>query len=375
MLRSNKGKDKDSAPLRAIAPAGPMNGSIMGASIMAHCVYDKYIQHLPLYRQIKDFQRLGLHNVSEGNLCHWTASAAGHLEPLWRKMHELVLQSPCLHADETPVRRLKGNKRQGYMWLASSAEDGRTFYMWSETRGAETNDRLLRHGMNKNGAAYDGILVTDGYPGYDSWIQGLPEEERPLRQMCWAHVRRKFVEGTQASQDPKWCAEMVKMIAPLYSPEKELRESKAPPEEVEERRKAESAPQVRAIFEKIKARAADHRNPPRDKLKKAIEYALKRQAMLTTWLGEAHTPIDNNQVERAVRPVAVGRCNWLFLGSEAGGERAAILYTLLQECERSKVDALAWLTRVLEILPSYRGDYLDLLPGNLELPATTSKKL
>lgn len=176
VLRSNKGKDKDSAPLRAIAPAGPMNGSIMGASIMAHCVYDKYIQHLPLYRQIKDFQRLGLHNVSEGNLCHWTTSAAGHLEPLWRKMHELVLQSPCLHADETPVRRLKGNNRQGYMWLASSAEDGRTFYMWSETRGAETNDRLLRHGMNKNGAAYDGILVTDGYPGYDSWIQGLPRK-------------------------------------------------------------------------------------------------------------------------------------------------------------------------------------------------------
>ena len=290
-------------------------------------------------------------------------------------MHELVLQSLCAHADETPVRRLKGKNQHGHMWLATSADDGRTVYMWSETRGAETNDRLLRHGMGKDGSVYDGILVTDGYPGYDSWVQGLPEEEHPLRQMCWAHVRRKFVEGAQASQDPAWCAEMVAMIAPLYGLEKELRESNAPPEEVVRRRKAESAPQVHAIFGKIKARAADTKNPPRDKLKKAIEYALKRQAMLTTWLEEAYIPIDNNRVERAVRPVAVGRRNWLFLGSDAGGQRAAILYTMLQECERCKVDALAWLTRVLEILPTYRGDYLDLLPGNLELPATTSKAL
>ena len=161
---------------------------------------------------------------------------------------------------------------------------------------------------------------------------------------------------------------MVKLITPLYRIERELRESKAPPPAVRERREAESRPVVEAFFAALQERMKQSENPPTNTLRRAINYALERRETLMTWLTAPYIPIDNNAVERAIRPLAVGRRNSLFIGSPQAGERAAVLYTMVRECQRVKVDSEAWLTAVLKRLPDYRGEYLDLLPGMLELP-------
>lgn len=162
---------------------------------------------------------------------------------------------------------------------------------------------------------------------------------------------------------------------PLYAIERKLREDNAPPSEILRTRKETAAQIVENLFKKLQDKLADTANPPLNKLREAIDYALKRRETLQSWLANPCLPIDNNTVERAVRPVAVGRKNYLFIGAPEAGQRAAILYTMLGECKRCGVDPIAWLTHVLRILPAYRGtDYAALLPGSLTLPQTAPAK-
>ena len=142
-----------------------------------------------------------------------------------------MLDSGALYIDETPIRCLKSDKTNGYMWAMSSADTGSTLYYWQNSRSADTLNHLLRHGMQKDGRVYEGAILSDGYGGYESWMKHLPEDQKPQWQDCWAHVRRKFVEAAGNSNDPGWSMKMVDLIRPLYVIERELRESKAPPED------------------------------------------------------------------------------------------------------------------------------------------------
>lgn len=220
--------------------------------------------------------------------------------------------------------------------------------------------------------------MTDGYSSHDAWVDKRTDEHEedrdkpvpPKRQACWTHARRGFVEGARKSMDPQFCKEMVELIAPLYKIENELRESNAPPEEVLRRRQEECKPTITTFFNRVQARMTDTANPPLNKLRDALQYALNRKEELCTYLDDPSVPMDNNAIERAMRPIAIGRKNYLFVGSAEGGKRAAILYTLLRECERVGVDALAWLNAVLGKVSTWQGDLHELLPGNLQLPAT-----
>ena len=148
--------------------------------------------------------------------------------------------------------------------------------------------------------AYGGAIVTDGYEAYASWLAGLkPSEPRPQWQMCWAHVRRKFVECSRSSCDPQWSAQVVVDIKPLYAIERKLREGKAPPGEILRTRKETAAKIVENLFQKLQDKLADTANPPLNKLREAIDYALKRRDTLKSWLENPCLPIDNNTVERA----------------------------------------------------------------------------
>lgn len=172
---------------------------------------------------------------------------------------------------------------------------------------------------------------------------------------------------------------MVDLIRPLYVIERELRESKAPPEDKLKERMKKSRPIVEEIFRELTKRSLDTQNPPRNKLKDAIDYALKRREQLSSWLENPCIPIDNNQVERAIRPITIGRKNSLFIGSPDAGQRAAIIYTMVEECKRTGTDFQQWLTEVLRRLPSHRAaeGYLSLLPGilNLSTEKTGGKKV
>lgn len=352
--KGQRGKFDQDAPIHATAPQNILPGSNMGASVVALALHNKYSLHLPLYRQIKEFDRIGLHGLSEGVLCNWVRAVAEELEPLWKAHHELLLDSTALHIDETPIRCLKSDKANGYMWAMSSAD---------------ALNYLLRHGQQPDGNVYEGAILSDGYGGYESWMKNLPDGQKPQWQVCWAHVRRKFVEASANSNDPGWSMKMVKLIQPLYAIERVLRESKAPPEQKLKERMEKSRPIVEEFFKELAKRSLDTQNPPRNKLKDAIDYAQKRRTQLCRWLENACIPIDNNQVERAIRPVTVGRKNNLFIGSPEAGQRSAIIYTMVEECKRTGTDFLQWLMEVLRRLPTHRASegYLALMPGILKI--------
>ncbi len=257
----------------------------------------------------------------------------------------------------------------------SSADNGSTLYFWQNSRSAEALNHLQRHGMQPDGRVYEGAILSDGYGGYESWMKTLPDEQKPQWQVCWAHVRRQFVEAAGNSNDPAWSMKMVELLQPLYATERTLRESKAPPEQKLKERLEKSAPIVETFFQELTKRRLDTQNPPRNKLKDAIDYALKRQEQLSSWLSNPCIPVDNNQVERAIRPVTAGRKNSLFIGAPDAGKRAAILYTMVEECKRMETEFLQWMTEVLRRLPTHRTSegYWQLLPGVLQLPVGTGK--
>lgn len=372
VLKAHKGeKTREAAPICAPAPASILPGSNIGASIIAYVMHARFVLHVPFYRTIRELERMGLYGVDEVILCNWHRAVAEALEPIWKAMHELMLSSEVLHVDETPFRCLKSDRKQGYMWALSCAETGTSLYYWQDSRSGHVLDNLLREGMQSKGLAYGGTILTDGYDGYKSWRESLVEkgETAPLWQNCWAHVRRKFVECITCGNDPEWSRRIVGMITPLYLLERKLREAKATPEEVQLRRWEESLPRVEQLFTELTKKVRDSSNPPLNKLKDAIDYALVRKDMLCNWLSNPTVPLDNNRVERAIRPLTIGRKNSLFIGAPEAGQRTAILYTMVEECKRLHIDPQAWLTEVLRRLPTYRTThaYLDLLPGILPL--------
>ena len=354
--------------ISAPAPVSILPGSNMGAGLLAYVLHSKFCLHLPFYRMIKELERMGLSGLDEATVCNWHKAAAEALRPIWKVLHSELMGAEVLHVDETPFRCLRAGKKHGYMWAISDAESGANLYYWYTGRGGCVLDSLLREGMQEDGAPYSGTIVTDGYDAYESWLKGLGAQ-RPLWQNCWAHVRRKFVETMRCGNQPQWSRAMVELIKPLYQLEKMLKEKEFPPEEIAKKRAKESRPIVEIFFKELEKKAKDREYPPLNKLKAAIEYTLARKEALMHWLNDPAVPIDNNQVERAIRPLTIGRKNYLFIGDPAAGERSAILYTLVEECKRVGVNPQQWLAEVLRILPTYRtaGGYLDLLPGVLPL--------
>ena len=359
----------------APAPESILPGSNMGAGLLAYVLHSKFCLHLPFYRMIKELERMGLSGLDEATVCNWHKAAADAIRPIWKALHRELLASEVLHVDETPFRCLRAGKRYGYMWAISDAESGANLYYWHTGRCADVLNSLLREDMETDGTPYGGTIVTDGYDAYESWLKSLEEHEtKPLCQNCWAHVRRKFVETARCGNQPQWSRAIVELIKPLYTLERQLREINAPPNQIATERAKESRPIVETFFTELERKAKDRENPPLNKLKTAINYALERKSTLIHWLDDPAVPMDNNQVERAIRPLTIGRKNSLFIGAPEAGERSAILYTMVEECKRVGVNPQEWLAAVLRILPTYRtaGEYLDLLPGNLPLQGDLS---
>lgn len=304
----NEGEAKSAKIVCAAAPTSILSGSNMGASMLAHVLHSKFCLHLPFYRMIQELERMGLRGLDEATVYNWHKAVADALRPIWKAMHSELLDSEVLHVGEPPFRCLRSGKKNGYMWAMSCAESGMNLYYWQDGRSGDVLDTLLREGMKEKGYPYCGTIVSDGYEAYKSWIKNLEENaSKPNRQNCWAHVRRKFVETVRCGNNPKWSLDMVKQIAPLYALERELRKSKAPPEKIAAERNEKSRPLADAFFKELGRKATDSENPPLNKLRKAIDYALERKDTLMHWLDNPAVPMDNNQVERAIRPLTIGR--------------------------------------------------------------------
>lgn len=331
--------DRNRPPLLAVAPARVVPGGYASAGLIAWIVISKYLDHLPLYRQEQMSARWGA-TISRRSMCDWVEMAAMWLEPIYRHMHRALLTGDYIQADETPVRcndpdyDRKGT-RQCYLWVISRPQSD-VIFAWRESRRHDELTSLL--------AGFKGVLQADAYGAYASHER---KHQSIVRVGCWAHARRYFHEAIE--ERPKAANLMLRIIGKLYRLEAKWDEAKAGAERAALRQAHFARPLywLRRIAEGLGRRAL-----PQSRLGKACTYLVNNWDVLVAHQDHAHTRLDNNLVENAIRPSAIGKKNWLFIGHPAAGQRSAIIYSLVVSCQRHGKDPLAYLRDVLTRLPA-----------------------
>ena len=329
----------------------PINKALAGPGLLSQVLISKYLDHLPLYRQRQIFRREGV-ALSESTLVDWVRASAELLEPLAALIGERILSSGYVMADETPIRVLggaKGKSSTGYYWLYASPELRLAYYQFRRDRSSKGPREYLE--------GYRGYLQTDGYSGYQE-ILGL---EGIDGVGCWAHARRYFVKALESDQEAsEW---MLNRIGQLYGIEREVRSKGLDAVARQQLRQQRAGP----ILEEIRA-WLDRPPPealPRSALGKAVGYMNSQWKRLVKYVQDGRLEIDNNFVENAVRPVALGRKNYLFLGSENGGRWGGVMYTLLVSAKLQGLEPFAYLNDVLSRIATHPFKQLaELLPQN-----------
>ncbi len=321
-------------------PPQPIEQSMAGAGLLAHVIIDKFEDHIPLFRQEKIFARQYGVELSRKTLGSWVEQGAELLKPVYRAIREDLVAGSYLQADETPIRYLdpdvKGKSQQGYLWVYSRP-GGDVLFEWRTGRGREGPEEFLKR--------FCGKLQTDGYAAYESLAK---ERQGELVLIgCWAHARRGFHEALGESKLAAW---FVRQIGLLYLVEKELRQQQAGPK----LRAAVRAWQSRPILDRLHQALmlVRQRALPQGALGQALDYALKRWEALTRFVDDGRIEIDNNWIENAIRPSALGKKNWLFIGHPTAGERSAIIYTLLGSCHRHRINPFDYLKDLFTRLPA-----------------------
>jgi transposase len=332
--------DRSVAPVIAPAPKRLIENSYASAGLILHIILSKYCDHLPLYRQEQIFkQRYGV-EISRKTMGGWMHLMANWLSLIYEALRNEIRASGYIQADETFIPYQDPKKDHcptGYLWTYHSPRVG-VLFEWYPSRAAECLDSML--------SGYQGLLQSDGYGAYSSWLKNpahAKEKSQILHAACWAHARRKFVEASHPV-----AVDIVVLIAKLYRIESKLRK-----QDSDNRcatRQAHAAP----ILKKIKAilEAEQPRTLPKSAFGKAINYTLKRWEMLNEYLDHDALEIDNNLVENAIRPTAIGKKNWLFFGSPDSGQDSAILYSLIETCRKLDINPADYLRELFDALPS-----------------------
>lgn len=343
---------------QAAAPSRPIARGIAGAGLLAHVLVSKYADHLPLYRQSDIYARQGV-ALERSTLADWVGECAALLSPLVKALGVHVKSADKLHADDTPVDVLRpghGKTQTGRLWVyvrderaMAGADPPAVWFQYSpDRRGIRVQEHL---------ANFRGILQADGYAGYEAlYDTGLISEAA-----CWAHARRKFHDLHELKASPM-AAQALQQIAQLYAIEARMRGQ--PPDERRRVRQQEALP----LLEKFKVwmDSALAQTSSKSELARAIRYSLGRWQALTRYAGDGRIEMDNNAAEREIRAVALGRKNFLFMGSDAGGERAAAVYSLLGTAKLNGLDPEAYLRHVLQRIGEHPVNRVaQLLPWNV----------
>ncbi|MFI3014225.1 IS66 family transposase [Klebsiella aerogenes] len=332
-------------------PAHIIPKGVAEPSLIAQVVISKYCDHMPLYRQQPVLARSDIH-LPISTMADMVGRAGAALTPLAESLRRMLLTRDVLHADETPLQILdtkKGGKaRSGYLWAYVSGEKSGPAIVCFDSQPGRSSRYAAEYLKG-----WSGSLVVDGYPAYET----LAGQNKGLALTgCWAHARRNFADLYKASKDPR--AEMaVRQIAGLYRLEKKIRHR--PVEKIRQWRQRYARPVLEKLWQWLELQK--DACPESSALGKAIAYVLKRRTALSRFLDDGSLPLDNNRCERAIRPVVMGRSNWLFAGSVAAGERAAKIMSLLETAKMNGLDPHAWLTDVLQRLPGWSEDNLDAL--------------
>lgn len=326
--------DKSRPPVVAPAPLRVVEG-LASNELLIHIVTSKYLDHLPLYRQCAIYKRHGF-TVARQNLVRWVEKVAEWLKPVYNHMGQELLAGDYIQADETPIKYCdpdygERKTRQGYLCGYSRPGDN-VHYRWSLPR-AHSNVTAFLEG-------YEGLLQSDAYEAY---IQFAARNEGVTLIGCMAHARRKFFDARD--QHPRESALVLKLMAGLYRVEKDIRENRLTPEQVGQYRQKHSLNTHRRLKRVIEI--LRHRTLPKSELGKACNYALNNWNYLSRYLDHGQAAIDNNAMENAIRPTAVGKRNRLFVGHPQAGERAAILYSILISCQRLEINITDYLQDVL----------------------------
>ncbi|MCT6717106.1 transposase [Acidovorax sp. 93] len=336
--------------VQAPVAAHIIDKGIPTSGLLAHVLVAKFADHLPLYRQEAIFSRAG-YAVPRSTLAQWVGSCGAQLQPLVDALRDEVLSHAVLHADETPVAMLKpgiGKTHRAYLWAYAPGafEDTRAvIYDFCDSR-AGIHARTFLQG-------WQGSLVCDDFSGYKALMgHGVTEVG------CWAHARRKFFDLHAASKS-LIAESALQQFGRIYEVERDLHTTNA-----DERllgRQARSKPLLEALH--LWMVQMRHKVPEGSATARAIDYSLKRWAALTRFVFDGRLPIDNNHIENQIRPIAIGRNNWLFAGSLRAGRRAAAIMTLIQTAKLNGHDPYAYLKDILERLPSHRANRVtELLP-------------
>jgi transposase len=338
--------------IQAPVPPHVIDKGIPTAGLLAQVLIAKYLDHLPLYRQEAIFGRAGL-ALPRSTLAQWVGACGLRLTPLVDAMKALLLTRAVLHADETPVPMLKpglGRTHRAYLWSYSSSEYDEfktVIYDFTEGRGGVHARDFLGN--------WSGKLVCDDYSGYKALF-----ERGVIEAGCMAHARRKL-HDLYANHRSEIAEEGLRYFAALYEIEREAREKKLTAGDRRQLREQRAKP----IAESLRQWLTRQRGqvPDGSATRKAINYSLGRWAALTRYLEDGDLPIDNNHIENKIRPVALGRNNWLFAGSLRAGQRAAAVMSLIQSAKLNGHDPYRYLKDVLERLPTQPASRIeDLLP-------------
>jgi transposase len=332
------------APL--IAPLHTLQDRCIAApGLIAAVIVAKYCDHLPLYRQQSIFATRHDVHIPRQTMAQWMALAADWLRPIYEHIRTGVLGGGYVQIDETPIEYLSpghGQTKLGYLW-SCARPGGDTVFAWHSSRAAECLQSLIP-------PAFRGIVQADGYAAYPAFIRAHNASagaEAIVLAGCWAHARRAIFEARENA--PRATAWLLRQIGHLYHIERELRAGKAGPRLREAVRAAQSAPILRRLRTALPRLRPRHL--PQSALGRAITYTLDQWPALERFIGDGRIEIDNNGVENAIRPSAIGKKNWLFIGAADAGQRTAILYTIVESCRRRALDPLAYLRDILTRLP------------------------
>lgn len=332
--------EKDFAPVIAPLPPSLQERCLATPGLLAQVVISKYCDHVPLYRQEQIFQQRHGVELPRQTLAGWIDLVADWLKPIYGHLRENIFAESYVQIDETPVRYLSpghGKTKQGYFWTVNRP-GGEVVYRWETSRAATCLDNVLP-------VNFKGTIQCDGYAAYEA----LARQPDITLAGCWAHVRRKFFEAKESA--PRTAGWLLKQIQHLYRIEARLREKEHSPKLREVIRAQESRMIVERLGKACVRLKQSHRHLPQSPLGKAIDYLLNQWEGLQIFLTDGRVAIDNNGVENAIRPTAIGKKNWLFIGAAEAGERSAILYTVIENCRREGINPFHYLRDVLTRLP------------------------